>query len=132
LRAHPGLHPRDLHVTRAEVADLLGVVSGDRADDQAQIRRLGLEPRDQRAKQEQQDVVVVVAATCALAFAWAIAATWSLPWYATIAWMTLALLPRNSLTRWLTLATGALALPHFNGRWSSTPMVAQPLKAATA
>jgi hypothetical protein len=29
--------------------------------------------------------------------------------------VTLALLPRNSLTRWLTLATGALALMHFNG-----------------
>ncbi len=32
--------------------------------------------------------------------------------------MTLALLPRNSLTRWLTLATAVLALLHFNGGWS--------------
>jgi hypothetical protein len=63
------------------------------------------------------DVPTVVAATCALTFAWAIAATWSLPWYTSIAWVTLALLPRNSLTRWLTLATGALALLHFNGGW---------------
>jgi hypothetical protein len=31
--------------------------------------------------------------------------------------VTLALLPRNSLTRWLTLATGVLALMHFNGGW---------------
>jgi hypothetical protein len=31
--------------------------------------------------------------------------------------VTLALLPRNSLTRWLTLATFALALKHFNGGW---------------
>jgi hypothetical protein len=63
------------------------------------------------------DVPTVVAATCALTFAWVIAASWSLPWYASIAWVTLALLPRNSLTRWLTLGTGALSLLHFNGGW---------------
>jgi hypothetical protein len=61
------------------------------------------------------DVPTVVAATCALTFAWVIVAPWSLPWYPSIAWVTLALLPRNSLTRWLTLATGTLALLHFNG-----------------
>jgi hypothetical protein len=61
------------------------------------------------------DVPAVLAATCALTFAWVLVAPWSLPWYASIAWVTLALLPRNSLTRWLTLATGALALTHFNG-----------------
>jgi hypothetical protein len=61
------------------------------------------------------DVPTVVAATCALTFAWVVVAPWSLPWYASIAWVTLALLPRNSLTRWLTLATGVLALLHFNG-----------------
>jgi hypothetical protein len=63
------------------------------------------------------DVPTVVAATCALTFGWAIAANWSLPWYTSIAWVTLALLPRNSLTRWLTLTTGLLALVHFNGGW---------------
>jgi hypothetical protein len=61
------------------------------------------------------DVPTVVAATCALTFAWVLVAPWSLPWYASIAWVALALLPRNSLTRWLTLATGVLALLHFNG-----------------
>jgi hypothetical protein len=61
------------------------------------------------------DVPTVVAATCALTFAWVLVAPWALPWYASIAWVTLALLPRNSLTRWLTLATGTLALLHFNG-----------------
>ena len=66
------------------------------------------------------DVPTVVAATCALTFAWTIAASWSLPWYASIAWVTLALLPRNSLTRWLTLATGMLSLLHFNGGWPTT------------
>jgi hypothetical protein len=61
------------------------------------------------------DVPTVVAATCALTFAWIVVAPWSLPWYSSIAWVTLALLPRNTLTRWLTLATGALSLLHFNG-----------------
>jgi hypothetical protein len=61
------------------------------------------------------DVPTVVAATCALTFAWVLVAPWSLPWYASIAWVALALLPRNSLTRWLTLATGTLAMLHFNG-----------------
>jgi hypothetical protein len=63
------------------------------------------------------DVPTVVAATCALTFAWVIAESWSLPWYTAIAWVTLALIPRNSLTRWLTLATAVLALVHFNGGW---------------
>jgi hypothetical protein len=61
------------------------------------------------------DVPTVVAASCALTFAWIVVANWSLPWYASIAWVTLALLPRNGLTRWLTLATGTLAMLHFNG-----------------
>ena len=60
------------------------------------------------------DVPAVLAATCALTFAWVLVAPWSLAWYTALAWVTLALLPRNSLTRWLTLATGALALLHFN------------------
>src|SRR5450756_116635 len=61
------------------------------------------------------DVPTVVAATCALTFAWIVVAPWSLPWYSAIAWVTVALLPRNSLTRWLTIATGTLSLLHFNG-----------------
>jgi hypothetical protein len=61
------------------------------------------------------DVPTVVAASCALTFAWIVVAPWSLPWYSSIAWVALALLPRNSLTRWLTLATATLALLHFNG-----------------
>ena len=61
------------------------------------------------------DVPTVVAASCALTFAWMVVAPWQLPWYSSIAWVTLALLPRNSLTRWLTIATGGLALLHFNG-----------------
>ncbi len=61
------------------------------------------------------DVPAVLAATCALTFAWVLVAPWSLPWYTALAWVTLALLPRNSLTRWLTLVTGGIALLHFSG-----------------
>jgi hypothetical protein len=61
------------------------------------------------------DVPTVVAATCALTFAWIVVAPWSLPWYSAVAWVAVALLPRNSLTRWLTLATATLGLLHFNG-----------------
>jgi hypothetical protein len=60
------------------------------------------------------DVPAVLAATCALTFAWVLVAPWSLAWYTALAWVALALLPRNSLTRWLTLATAALALLHFS------------------
>jgi hypothetical protein len=60
------------------------------------------------------NVPAVLAATCALIFAWVLVAPWSLPWYTAVAWVTLALLPRNSLTRWLTLATLVPALLHFN------------------
>jgi hypothetical protein len=66
------------------------------------------------------DVPTVVAATCALTFAWVIVAPWALPWYSSIAWVTVALLPRNSLTRWLTLATGTLSMLHFNGGHPTT------------
>jgi hypothetical protein len=72
------------------------------------------------------DVPTVVAATCALTFAWVLVAPWALPWYASIAWVTLALLPRNSLTRWLTLATGTLALLHFNGGHPTNVTVPSP------
>lgn len=69
------------------------------------------------------DVPTVLAATCALTFAWVIVAPWSLPWYASIAWVTLALLPRNTLTRWLTIVTGGLSLLHFNGGFPGNPKV---------
>jgi nitrogen fixation-related uncharacterized protein len=72
------------------------------------------------------DVPTVVAATCALTFAWVIVAPWALPWYASIAWVTLALLPPNSLTRWLTLSTGTLALLHFNGGHPASVAVPSP------
>jgi hypothetical protein len=61
------------------------------------------------------DVPTVVAASCALTLAFMVLSPWQLPWYSAVAWVTLALLPRNQLTRWLTIATGTLALMHFNG-----------------
>ena len=71
------------------------------------------------------DVPAVLAATCALTFAWVLVAPWSLPWYTAVAWVTLALLPRNSLTRWLTLATLVPALLHFNaGQQDNHPSAA--------
>jgi len=73
------------------------------------------------------DVPTVVAATCALTFAWMVVAPWQLPWYSSVAWVALALLPRNSLTRWLTIATGTLAMMHFNGGHpTSTPVGPTP------
>jgi hypothetical protein len=69
------------------------------------------------------DVPAVVAATCALTFAWMVVAPWQLPWYSSVAWVSLALLPRNSLTRWLTIATGTLAMMHFNGGHPTSPSV---------
>jgi hypothetical protein len=67
------------------------------------------------------DVPAVLAATCAATFAWVLMAPWTLPWYTALAWATLALLPRNTLTRWLTLVTGALALVHFNAGHEPIP-----------
>jgi hypothetical protein len=69
------------------------------------------------------DVPTVLAATCALTFAWMVVAPWQLPWYSSFAWAALALLPRNSLTRWLTIATGTIALMHFNGGQPTNQLV---------
>jgi hypothetical protein len=69
------------------------------------------------------DVPTVVAATCAITFAWVLVVPWSLPWYTSTAWVALALLPRNTLTRWLTIVTVVLALLHFNGGFPGNPKI---------
>jgi hypothetical protein len=51
----------------------------------------------------------------AVTFAWVIVAPWGLPWYAAVSWVILALVPRNPMTRWLTLVTVYLALMHCSG-----------------
>ena len=61
------------------------------------------------------DQPAVVTVPFALCFAWIVVAPWSLPWYAALAWVIVALLPRNPMTRWLTLVTVFLALMHSSG-----------------
>jgi hypothetical protein len=55
-----------------------------------------------------------VVAPFALTFAWVLVAPWVFAWYTAIAWATLTLVPRNRMTRWLTIVTVFLAL------WLST------------
>ena len=66
------------------------------------------------------DQPAVVTVPFALCFAWIIVAPWSLPWYAAVAWVILALVPRNPMTRWLTLVTVYLALMHCSGGGPAT------------
>jgi hypothetical protein len=66
------------------------------------------------------DQPAVVTVPFALSFAWILVAPWSLPWYAASAWVILALVPRNPMTRWLTLATVYLALMHCSGGGPAT------------
>jgi hypothetical protein len=51
----------------------------------------------------------------ALTFAWVLVAPWVFPWYTAIAWVALTQVPRNRMTRWLTLVTVLFALWHSSG-----------------
>jgi hypothetical protein len=53
-----------------------------------------------------------VVAPFALSFAWILVAPWVFPWYAALAWVALTQVPRNRMTRWLTIVTVLLALWH--------------------
>jgi hypothetical protein len=66
------------------------------------------------------DQPAVVTVPFAVSFAWILVAPWSLPWYAAVAWVILALVPRNPMTRWLTLTTVYLALMHCSGGGPAT------------
>jgi hypothetical protein len=66
------------------------------------------------------DQPAVVTVPFALCFAWIVVAPWSLPWYSAVAWVILALVPRNPMTRWLTLVTVYLALMHCSGGGPAT------------
>jgi hypothetical protein len=66
------------------------------------------------------DQPAVVTVPFALCFAWICVAPWALPWYAAVAWVILALVPRNPMTRWLTLVTVYLALMHCSGGGPAT------------
>jgi hypothetical protein len=56
-----------------------------------------------------------VVAPFALTFAWILVAPWVFAWYTAIAWAALTQVPRNRMTRWLTIVTVLLALWHSSG-----------------
>jgi hypothetical protein len=56
-----------------------------------------------------------IVAPFALSFAWVLVAPWVFAWYTAMAWATLTLVPRNRMTRWLTIVTVFLALWLSNG-----------------
>jgi hypothetical protein len=56
-----------------------------------------------------------VVAPFALTFAWVLVAPWVFPWYTAIAWAALTQVPRNRMTRWLTIVTVLLAVWHSGG-----------------
>jgi hypothetical protein len=56
-----------------------------------------------------------VVAPFALGFAWLLVAPWVFPWYAALAWVALTQVPRNRMTRWLTIVTVVLAIWHSGG-----------------
>jgi hypothetical protein len=66
----------------------------------------------QRISSEQPREVV---APFALTFAWILVAPWVFPWYTAIAWVALTQVPRNRMTRWLTIVTVLLACWHSGG-----------------
>ena len=64
-----------------------------------------------------------VVAPFALSFAWILVAPWVFPWYAALAWVALTQVPRNRMTRWLTIVTVLLALWHSGvGQGHSGPL----------
>ena len=66
----------------------------------------------QRISAEQPPEVV---APFALTFAWVLVYPWVFPWYTAIAWVALTQVPRNRMTRWLTIVTVLLACWHSGG-----------------
>ena len=55
-----------------------------------------------------------IVAPFALSFAWVLVAPWVFAWYTATAWATLTLVPRNRMTRWLTISS-----PFFLALWLS-------------
>lgn len=51
-----------------------------------------------------------VVAPFALTFAWILVAPWVFAWYTAVAWAALTQVPRNRMTRWVTIVTVFLAL----------------------
>ena len=65
-----------------------------------------------------------VVAPFALTYAWILVAPWVFPWYAALAWVALTQVPRNRMTRWLTIVTVLLALWHSSGGQAPTHLMA--------
>jgi hypothetical protein len=61
-----------------------------------------------------------VVAPFALSFAWILVAPWVFPWWTALAWVALTQVPRNRMTRWLTIVTVLLAIWH-SGAGQSPP-----------
>jgi hypothetical protein len=61
------------------------------------------------------DAPSVIALPFALAFAWVLAAPWSMPWYTAPAWALAALFSQGRQSQYLALATAVLALSHNSG-----------------
>ena len=57
-----------------------------------------------------RDQPLEVVAPFALTFAWILVAPWVFAWYTAVAWAALTQVPRNRMTRWLTIVTVFLAL----------------------
>jgi len=74
----------------------------------------------QRISAEQPGEVV---APFALTYAWIVVAPWVFPWYTAITWAALTQVPRNRMTRWLTIVTVLLALWHSSGGQAPTGQV---------
>ena len=71
-----------------------------------------------------------VVAPFALTFAWILVAPWVFAWYTAVAWAALTQVPRNRMTRWLTIVTVLLALCHSSGGqaaggWRAGPVAVQ-------
>jgi hypothetical protein len=58
-----------------------------------------------------------VIAPFALTYAWIVVAPWVFAWYTALPWVALTQVPRNRMTRWLTIVTVVLALWHSSGGW---------------
>jgi hypothetical protein len=56
------------------------------------------------------DQPLEVVAPFALVFSWILVAPWVFAWYTAVAWAALTQVPRNRMTRWLTIVTVFLAL----------------------
>jgi len=74
----------------------------------------------QRISSDQPGEVV---APFALTYAWIVVAPWVFPWYTAITWAALTQVPRNRMTRWLTIVTVLLALWHSSGGTAPTGQV---------